>query len=106
MDIFIKDGWKTPDTYTNSYSQLPKKSGVYIFLRRDIDQKKEDKILYVGMSISISKRIESHNIIPLIKDFFQIWFKEYPKEQIREIERELIKKYNPPFNIIGRERGV
>jgi excinuclease UvrABC nuclease subunit len=105
-----QEGWKTPDTYCKHFSEIPKKSGVYIFLKVDLDlleKTRTDTVLYVGMSRNLLKRVSTHNIKPMIKcDYMQVWFKEELPPKIRDAEKKLIQRFNPPFNISGKMRGL
>lgn len=65
------------------------------------------QILYIGMSKNLAKRMENHEIKKLITDgFFQVWFKLFSETDLRKVEKALIIKYNPPYNIIHRVRGT
>lgn len=65
-------------------------------------------VSYVGQSQSLARRLRAgHEILyELRRDHFvRQWFKCFPENLLRDTERELIKFYDPPFNIIGRRRG-
>jgi hypothetical protein len=114
-------GWKTPNTYdSHTYKQIPASPGLYLFLYDDIDRRKDtckpEAVLYVGMSRNLAKRQIGHEVYREIitglqakhGNFFYCgrWFKEVRTEELRAAERTLILKYNPPYNIIGRKRGM
>lgn len=107
-----QDEWKAPHSYGCSYAELPKCSGVYLFTVIDLSFRTEEKVLYVGKSINLRQRHVSHEIKSLIcKDFpypffVSLWFKKMDRTLIDTEEINLIKSYNPSYNIIHRVRGV
>ena len=106
--IFNHEEWLTPDTYWSNYAQLPETSGIYMFCQVNINGKERTfKPLYVGMSQNIAKRCRGHEIKRLLPDdeFIRTYYRE-ANENLRAIEREYIRAFNPPFNIIGRPRGI
>lgn len=108
-DQLQADGWRTPDTYCKHFSKIPESSGLYLFLKVDLDflkNTRRDRVMYVGMSENISKRVMSHNIKPMIIcDYLQTWFKPLDIEILRKSELKVIRKYSPPYNISGKLRG-
>jgi hypothetical protein len=55
------------------------------------------QIVYVGQAINIATRINTHRrnrIIP----FDRIFYFRVPKEEMINIEKEMIKKFSPSFN--------
>lgn len=115
--IFDTQGWKTPNSYSNDFAPLPRSSGVYVILRPvQIKNRKNPSgvgiihhVLYIGMSINIAQRISQHTIKRELNrrgDYVQIWFQRVPKHRLRTRERRLIKRYNPPYNLQHRVRGV
>ena len=111
-NILEDDGWRTEQTYSKNFTQVPTSSGVYLVIAYepgDLCARGEASVLYAGMSTNLAKRKSGHAVISEIDatgryPFF--YFKEYPREEIRIIERNLIQKYNPPYNIIGKRRGL
>ena len=109
----IKEKWKSPDTYNREFSPLPTESGVYLFTLIDLfDYKSNPRVglvAYVGMSKNILKRISSHPTkrkIEKLNLYTKTWFLPYPEEETRNLERELIRRFNPPWNLIGKKIGV
>lgn len=107
---FNASEWRTPDTYGSNYERLPEGPGIYLFSRYDIDESEKTyrhKVLYVGMSTNIANRCSSHEISRLFDPeiYAQIYFQHH-SENLREIEAKYIKLFDPPFNIIGRPRGM
>jgi excinuclease UvrABC nuclease subunit len=79
---------------------LPKKAGVYIF------KDENENILYIGKAKDLRKRVKSHFqkrqewIWDFIKDVADIDYFECDKEsEAMLLEAELIKKYQPKYNI-------
>jgi hypothetical protein len=109
-DSLLDDGWKTPDTYTNDFEEIPASSAVYLFLayRRGYDLR-EAFVAYVGMSKNAAARVAQHPIFSMVADdgfWPQRWFKPVAAGQLRNAERRYIIQFDQPYNIIGRQRGV
>jgi len=66
----------------------------------------EDNLLYIGKAINISKRIKDHYIQGRIPFTYYLYdeFDEY--ELLPTIERELIKKNKPEYNIQHNKRKL
>jgi len=104
-------GWQTPDTYSGAYALIPDTSGVYLlecFKYEDYEQKLIG-VCYVGQARSLLRRLSKHEILQKLRCEYEFyvrrWFRLVPIDKLREIERQFIKFYNPPFNILGRRRG-
>lgn len=107
---FNQNNWLTPNTYDNNFS-LPKGRGVYLLAIRKIiygKRKPSFKILYVGMSENLRARLKNHEVLRELQLQFDgvVIFFQNRSGDIRSIERRLIACFNPPFNIVGRRRGV
>ncbi|GIW66365.1 MAG: UvrABC system protein C [Candidatus Parcubacteria bacterium] len=84
--------------------KIPEKVGVYIF------KDSKGKILYIGKSVNLKKRINQHlrsqslKIRKLLSETKKIEFLELNSE-VEAILKEayLIKKFDPPFNILLRD---
>lgn len=81
----------------------PPSSGVYSVVIFDISPKKET-ILYIGSSKNIQKRVSSKTH-PYKRIFDSLYggdllccVKYYECDEYLEIEKELIRKFNPTFN--------
>jgi excinuclease UvrABC nuclease subunit len=103
--------WLTPNTYDHNFAE-PSGSGIYLLCQRKIwydhSGKVRFKILYVGMSKNLRLRIEGHSVLSELRESFEdvvVFFRNYPGE-LRKLERDFIQKFNPPYNIIGRKRGI
>lgn len=109
-------GWKTPQSYSNTFAPFPRSSAVYVIVR-PVEVECDDtpsglgiglQVLYVGMSTNLAQRMKSHNILRLLhaqNDYVQVWFQRVPTDRLRIRERRLIQKFNPPYNLAHRPRG-
>lgn len=107
-DRLIGDGWLSPDTYAKHYCDLGQFSAVYIFTISDV-MLERSLIAYVGMSENLKGRITSHNILPelrLSQYVVMTWFQKHPVENLRMVEDGYIQNFDPPWNILGRKRGI
>ncbi|MCS7183951.1 MAG: GIY-YIG nuclease family protein [Patescibacteria group bacterium] len=85
-------------------SQIPEKTGIYIF------KDKNKRLLYVGKSVNLKKRIIQHLKSNSLKikellteaDSLEILKLDSEVEAILK-EAELIKKFDPPYNILLRD---
>lgn len=107
------DGWRSPDTYSDKFfDDVINGSAVYAIEAFDANHcftKKTTFIAYIGMATNLARRFAGHEVITLIKkDGFwpKRWFKPTPTHLLRITERQYIERFNPPYNIIGRRRGV
>ncbi len=87
----------------NKIPQLPKTSGIYAF-------KKRRKFLYIGKAANIRERVKSHFQRPTYRDNFFInqvskvgYIKTNSEIKALILEAELIKKYQPKYNIAWRD---
>lgn len=64
--------------------------GIY-FLFRGSD------LVYIGQSVDIHRRIQDHKQSKIFDSFSYI---EYPEHQLSRKEKDLIKFFNPPLNVI------
>lgn len=105
----LADGWVSPDTYSNFFAPVTRKPAVYLFLRFESDDYKRALVAYVGMSKDLQQRLNTHNILPLVQadgSWVMRWFKPTRAADLRTVEDHYIKKFDPPWNIIGRPRGL
>jgi hypothetical protein len=104
VDDVLGDGWRTPNTYCHKFDVLGDFSAVYALVV--YDEEYNYKIAYIGMSTRIARRFFNHHALDVIQKsgahYVQTWFKRVPKDQLRDQERELIRKYDPPLNLIGK----
>jgi excinuclease UvrABC nuclease subunit len=110
MAYFNPHSWLTPNTYNGNFA-YPSGRGIYVLAARKIDYEKKKvrhKILYVGMSLDLRRRLSGHAVLLELRDRFGdvvIFFRNY-KSDLRKLERHFIHLFNPPYNIIGRRRGI
>lgn len=105
----MDDGWKTPDTYGNNFSPISQISAVYLFLLVDRETFGRSLVAYVGMSTQLKTRMSGHEVLGAlnIQGYWAMrWFKPTPVDALRSVELSYIKKYDPPWNISGRTRGI
>jgi len=82
---------------------LPKTAGVYCFYEKN-------KVIYIGKAISIKDRVKNHFSQPSYRDNLFIdkitkigFFKTGSEIEALILEANLIKKYQPRFNVIWRD---
>lgn len=103
------EGWRTPDTYGLEYKPVPAAPGVYLFLIYTDEFFRKAQVGYVGMSIDIRRRWNGHEILAQMENagrWTQRWFKPVSASELRQTEASYIVKFNPPWNINGRPRGL
>jgi hypothetical protein len=103
------DGWLSPDTYCKNFAVAENITAVYMFLAVDMDDMTRFHIAYVGMSTALKNRWATHQTLREIKRtgwHVKRLFKPTPAAELRAVERGYIQKYNPPWNISGKARGV
>lgn len=112
--VYVSDilgaGWKTPDTYCNDFAVIGDFSAVYAIVLFDDDWLFKSglrfKIAYIGMSKRLSRRFANHHALRMVKEterYYQTWFKHVHPDALRVEERNLIRKYDPPLNLIGKK---
>jgi len=87
----------------NEFSSLPKGPGVYVF-------KKGKEIFYIGKASNIRERVRNHFQQPSFRDNLFIskvkkigYLKTGSEIEALILEANLIKKYQPKFNILWRD---
>ena len=87
----------------NKISQLPKIPGVYCF-------KNNGKILYIGKATNIGERVKNHFQQPTFKDEVLLnlvkqlgYIKTNSEIEALVLEANLIKKYQPKYNVIWKD---
>lgn len=103
------DGWVSPDTYDNYFESIIDGPAVYLFRVIDTYDYLSSFVGYVGMSERLSQRLSGHEVYREIQRpgvWPQRWFKPTPLAALREVEDGYIKKFDPPWNVQGRVRGV
>ncbi len=103
------DGFKSPDTYSSYFAAPTDGPAVYIFTLADVHTFRLGIVAYVGMSIKLSQRWIGHPILAGFTDtrlHVKRWFMPANKDDLRRIEREYIQRFDPPWNLQGRKRGM
>jgi len=84
-------------------AQLPEAPGVYAF-------KKGAKLLYIGKAANIRERVKSHFQQPSYKDYLFLekvkkigYIKTKSEIEALILEANLIKKYQPKYNVVWRD---
>jgi excinuclease ABC subunit C len=87
----------------NQISKIPKVPGVYCF-------KNGKKILYIGKAANLRERVKNHFQQPSYKDYLFLdkvekvgYIKTNSEIEALILEAELIKKYQPKFNVIWKD---
>jgi hypothetical protein len=102
-------GWRSPDTYGQYFEPAGEFPAVYLFSIFDPEDFDRTLIAYVGMSRALERRWAKHNILPEInasRYWPKRWFKRVDTRALRSVERDLIQQFDPPWNIVGRRRGM
>lgn len=108
-DELVSDGWKSPDTYSNEFAEITNKPAVYLFLLFNKWSFEKALVSYVGMSTKLRQRMAGHPILAETNTpdrYSMRWFKPVSACDLRLVESRYIAKFDPPWNIIGRPRGV
>ena len=104
-------GWLTPNSYGRDFCSPLPCPALYIFSRLDY-QAQKGRAMYVGQTKNLRNRWARHQILPHIEATCGPWiwvikyFIPWDKSRLREDEKFLIAALNPPFNIIGKTRGI
>ena len=106
----MSDGWLSPDTYCNNFAVITHRPAVYLLsvLNRK-NYFSHCLVAYVGMSIDLKKCLSNHEILPLLEGedlWVERWFLPTKKQDLRAIESKYIRAFNPPWNILGKKRGL
>jgi len=87
----------------NQISKLPKIPGVYCF-------KGQKEILYIGKAANLRERVRNHFQQPSFKDYLFLdkvekigYIKTNSEIEALILEAELIKKYQPKYNVIWKD---
>jgi excinuclease UvrABC nuclease subunit len=108
-DLLEQEGWKTPDTYGANFREPISESAVYIFVKTDLDDASNDAVIYVGMSKNLAKRWTNHEVMSAASQggaYIRRFFRPVQENELRETERAYIQKFDPPWNLAGRIKGL
>jgi len=103
------EGWRTPQCYSKDFGATGDFPAIYAFLLVDNMEFKRARPAYVGMSKRLAQRWSGHPILTELDEvglWVQKWFLRVPMENLRIAEAAHISRFDPPWNVIGRKRGV
>ena len=106
------DGWKSPDTYSREFGEIPRDAGIYIIASVQLDPLQEDymqfEIAYIGMSKNLLGRAKrTHPAMRYVIDsgrHAKRFFKLHDPSSLRSEERRLIRLFRPTLNVMGNGR--
>ena len=98
------------DKFELSCFGIPSFSGVYLVGVAHLTDPKKSRIVYVGSSQNICKRLQSSDhpykrLLGRLSDDFLVWTKTLEVEDYRALEIELIKELRPLMNKQHRSHG-
>jgi hypothetical protein len=64
---------------------------------------KDNRIVYIGQSINLASRLGQHM---LSKNFDRVFYMDVLREDLKRVEMELIKYYDPEYNRLGFSRQI
>ena len=112
LDQFVSNGWRTPDTYvSDEFECIPDASGIYILVATNFDRFScpiPERVAYVGQATRLVFRLRGHPVCRSLcgpRCHVSRWFKCFPLNQLRDVERQYIRLFDPPYNLQGRKRG-
>ena len=91
--------WKCANTYDTNYGLPPQSSGIYLFLTLSYTRRYRE-LIYIGQSSNLYKRFVNHvklDELCLLYDHIQFYW--FATSDHIDLEKKLIKKYKPKFNI-------
>ena len=108
-DALVSEGWVSPNTYCNYFAEPENFPAVYLFMVVDKETYNQAFIAYAGMSVKLAQRLDGHEIaaeLQALNLYCPVWFKPTPQTDLRAFEKVCIRRFVPPWNIIGKPRGV
>lgn len=114
-ELLAAEGWRTPNTYTScEFGTPPAAPGIYLFAVFPPpigDPAAKGIVAYVGKSKCLSRRLAQHPTVRSIlleapDAHIERWFLVMPANEIYGAEIEAIRRFNPPYNIQHRLRGL
>jgi hypothetical protein len=92
------------------FNRQEKATGRYRSLKETILYRhfsKDNRLLYVGISISVMARLQQHKSSPWWRDISYITFERFSSCTIaKAAERMAIEKENPLYNIMGKPKAA
>jgi excinuclease ABC subunit C len=93
-----------------NFSELPRTSGVYCFATPKPNGKGGFDVVYIGKAINIQSRVKNHFSQPSYRDNLYIdkvskigYLETNSEIEALILEANLIKKYQPKFNVVWRD---
>lgn len=105
----LQRGWQSPDTYGQAFAEHGDFPAIYLFSIINRENYGQAVVGYVGMSVHLSLRWDKHNVLPELRRlpyFIKRWFLRMPASDLRSAEKEAIAHFSPPWNIVGKRRGM
>jgi len=104
MEIdFIGYNWEVCDKKETNFSNLPTTDCVYLLLIK-APVFGGRKLIYIGATKNLRSRMCSHEVLNILrwnkaKYDIEILFRNWGRNINSKIESQLIKEYNPPYNM-------
>ena len=105
----VSDGWRTPNTYCREFASPTNIPSIYLFLLVNDQYFDKAFVAYVGMSTKLLQRLTGHPVWAEMDQpgyWAMQWFKPTERADLRAVECGYIAKFDPPWNINGKPRGV
>lgn len=98
--VFCESEWNTERTYNNNFKTIPNTCGVYLLVNRTYNNTKTNyEILYVGSSKNLKQRYNKHEVLRLLKEFYNdVVFYFVETNNYITTERNLIQQTKARFN--------
>jgi excinuclease UvrABC nuclease subunit len=104
VDYNVLLKFKTPNTYGENFSKVPKKPGIYFYATPyyiEDDKYKNEffyRIIYIGSSKNLYNRYSSHEVGRVLKNLCNIQFYFEETLDYKEFEKKLINHIKPICN--------
>jgi excinuclease UvrABC nuclease subunit len=101
-DYLFTPELSTPNTFNKNFKEPLNCGGIYYIVHPKLNPKNRKiayQILYIGSSANLKNRINNHDKHSLLTKkykYVEFYFKE--SDNFLEIEKQLIKKYQPKYN--------
>ena len=116
---FLREEW-TSDNFFDGEPMPPDAPGIYLIVLvvvRPPSRRRTYRVMYVGMSTRLKRRLLRHEVMEKVRDEVALhrcltgsdltvvcptFFFRPCAENLRGQERDLIRQFNPPLNLIGK----